>query len=172
MLHIYNPAYVFAGALLRGRECAACEFKRSEGAAPDIGRKQWNLRKCLKVLCGVRLVCRVKVQLRKSSCKSFPKQKVNTRRVYSVAADFKHAFKSQKNIMFGLLFADCDFGELPDDVGHDVQGPPTTAASDAHENWLEQDCRLQDRTGACGAREGQGRRVDNGRDVCTGAHRL
>jgi len=46
--------------------------------------------------------------------------------------------------MFNLC-ADCDYGELSDNVKHDVQSAPSPAAHYQDEDRLEQDNRVQNR---------------------------
>ena len=46
--------------------------------------------------------------------------------------------------MFNLC-ADCDYGELSDNVEHDVQSAPSPAAHYQDEDRLEQDNRVQNR---------------------------
>ena len=46
-----------------------------------------------------------------------------------------------------LQSPDRDQRELPDHVGHHLQGPAPPAAGHAHQNRLEQDPELQDRQG-------------------------
>ena len=42
-----------------------------------------------------------------------------------------------------VICKDCNFGELSDDVDHDIQSTPSSAASHEDEDRLEQDNRVQ-----------------------------